>query len=144
MLHLRVRLAVGGVENLHIGSSVYWIVSVDPSGRRRRSTGVLNRLLTLVDALHGSDPVWLVEGEKKALAVAQLGLPAGINAGHDRGDDALLSGEHEDDEEPSRQKRDGEAHGQAGVRTRPVPAALNLPLSTTTAPFTITCVMPAG
>src|SRR5882724_2066903 len=31
-------------------------------------------LMTLGDALSGESPLWLVEGEKKALAVAQLGL----------------------------------------------------------------------
>ena len=31
---------------------------------------------TLGESLEGTAPLWLVEGEKKALAVAQLGLPA--------------------------------------------------------------------
>ena len=39
-------------------------------------------------------PVWLVEGVKKALAVAQLGLPAvgfeGVEAWHEKGTTALL------------------------------------------------------
>jgi hypothetical protein len=30
----------------------------------------------LREALEGGSPLWLVEGEKKALAIAQLGLPA--------------------------------------------------------------------
>ncbi len=34
-------------------------------------------LATLEDALAGAAPLWVVEGEKKALAVAQLNLPAG-------------------------------------------------------------------
>jgi len=33
-------------------------------------------LRTAPDLLEGLAPLWLVEGEKKALAVAQLGLPA--------------------------------------------------------------------
>src|SRR5262249_42894046 len=33
-------------------------------------------LATLRDALEGDGPLWVVEGEKKALAVAQLGLPS--------------------------------------------------------------------
>jgi hypothetical protein len=50
--------------------------------------------LTMDAVLRGSDPVWLVEGAKKALAVAQLGLPAvgfeGIEGWHVKGSLALL------------------------------------------------------
>jgi hypothetical protein len=45
--------------------------------------------------LHGDEPLWVVEGEKKSLAVAQLGLPAigisGIQAWHEAGSRALLA-----------------------------------------------------
>ena len=49
---------------------------------------------TLQEALHGDEPLWLVEGEKKSLAVAQLGLPAigfcGIEGWHVAGSRDLL------------------------------------------------------
>lgn len=49
---------------------------------------------TLPPVLEGSAPLWLVEGEKKALAVAQLGLPAlgvaGIEGWHVAGSRELL------------------------------------------------------
>lgn len=45
-------------------------------------------------ALRGSDPCWLVEGEKKACAVAQLGVPAigisGIEGWHAKGSRDLI------------------------------------------------------
>ncbi|MEX2222779.1 MAG: DUF3854 domain-containing protein [Candidatus Rokuibacteriota bacterium] len=48
----------------------------------------------LADVLEGDAPLWIVEGEKKALAVAQLGLPAvgicGVEGWHQRGDERLL------------------------------------------------------
>jgi hypothetical protein len=48
---------------------------------------------TLNAALRSADPLYLVEGEKKALAVAQTGLPAiglcGIEGWHTRGSSAL-------------------------------------------------------
>jgi hypothetical protein len=51
-------------------------------------------LATLHEALYNSTPLWLVEGEKKSLAVAQLGLPAvgfcGINGWHSGGSQQLL------------------------------------------------------
>jgi len=50
---------------------------------------------TLGATLEGTAPLWLVEGEKKALAVAQLGLPAvgfcGIEGWHAAGSRELLS-----------------------------------------------------
>ncbi len=50
---------------------------------------------TMAEALNGEVPLWLVEGEKKSLAVAQLGLPAigfcGIHAWHTAGSRELLS-----------------------------------------------------
>ena len=49
---------------------------------------------TMEDACTGTDPVWLIEGEKKALAVAQLGEPAigfcGIEGWHAGGTCELL------------------------------------------------------
>jgi hypothetical protein len=52
-------------------------------------------LATLGQVLGGNNPVWLVEGEKKALAVAQLGLPAvgfcGIESWHAGGSRQLLA-----------------------------------------------------
>lgn len=51
-------------------------------------------LATMTEAVHGGRPVWLVEGEKKSLAVAQLGLPAvgfcGIEGWHRAGSRALI------------------------------------------------------
>ncbi|MGH7413187.1 MAG: DUF3854 domain-containing protein [Candidatus Rokuibacteriota bacterium] len=48
----------------------------------------------LPPVLESDVPLWLVEGEKKALAVAQLGLPAvgfaGVEGWHRGGDDRLL------------------------------------------------------
>jgi uncharacterized protein DUF3854 len=51
-------------------------------------------LATMAEALDGETPLWLVEGEKKSLAVAQLGLPAigfcGIHAWHTAGSRELI------------------------------------------------------
>lgn len=51
-------------------------------------------IATMDRALHGDEPLWLLEGEKKALAVAQLGLPAigfcGIEGWHTKGSRALI------------------------------------------------------
>jgi hypothetical protein len=48
----------------------------------------------LRQVLEGEEPLWIIEGEKKALAVAQLGLPAvgicGVEGWHRGGDDRLL------------------------------------------------------
>jgi hypothetical protein len=48
----------------------------------------------LREGLEGDEPLWLVEGEKKALAVAQMGLPAvgfcGVEGWHVKGSRALL------------------------------------------------------
>ena len=48
----------------------------------------------LADVLTGPQPLWCVEGEKKAVAVAQLGLPAigfcGVEGWHVKGDRRLL------------------------------------------------------
>lgn len=49
----------------------------------------------LVEALEGPAPLWVVEGEKKALAVAQLGFPAvgfcGVEGWHARSERRLLA-----------------------------------------------------
>ena len=49
----------------------------------------------LREVLEGDVPLWLVEGEKKALAVAQLGFPAvgfaGVEGWHVKGSRALLA-----------------------------------------------------
>lgn len=49
---------------------------------------------TMAQVLHGAAPVWFLEGEKKSLAVAQLGLPAvgfsGIEGWHAAGSQDLL------------------------------------------------------
>jgi hypothetical protein len=51
-------------------------------------------LATLDRVLHDAEPIWLIEGEKKAAAVAQLGLPAigfaGIEGWHLGGSKDLL------------------------------------------------------
>jgi hypothetical protein len=52
-------------------------------------------LAPLLRVLEGREPLWFIEGEKKALAVAQLSLPAvgfcGIEGWHVGGSSALLS-----------------------------------------------------
>jgi hypothetical protein len=52
-------------------------------------------LVTLDAVIHSDRPLWLVEGEKKSLAVAQLGLPSvgfcGIDAWHRAGSHDLIS-----------------------------------------------------
>ncbi len=49
----------------------------------------------LREVIEGSSPLWVVEGEKKACAVAQLGLPAlgiaGVEGWHQAGKDQLLA-----------------------------------------------------
>jgi len=51
-------------------------------------------LATMAEALQGDAPLWLLEGEKKSLSVAQLGLPTigfcGIQAWHAAGSRELL------------------------------------------------------
>jgi hypothetical protein len=62
--------------------------------RRRSQPRLFFPLATLPQALDSDEPVFLVEGEKKALAVAQLGLPAlgleSVWSWHARGSRALL------------------------------------------------------
>ena len=64
---------------------------LQPKGREPRLYFVAACLRDVVD---GDDPLWLVEGEKKAMAVAQLGLPAvgfcGVEGWHRQGTTALL------------------------------------------------------
>jgi hypothetical protein len=61
---------------------------------RRSAIRLFYPLIPLEQVLHGSAPLWLVEGEKKALAVAQLGLPAvgfcGVEGWHLTGSRTLL------------------------------------------------------
>lgn len=61
---------------------------------RRSGVRVFFPLATLDRVLEGDEPLWDVEGEKKSLAVAQLGLPAigfcGIEGWHVAGSSALL------------------------------------------------------
>ncbi len=62
--------------------------------RKQSSPRLFFPLAQMNEALHGRAPLWLVEGEKKALAVAQLGLPAiafsGVEGWHSRGSQQLL------------------------------------------------------
>jgi putative DNA primase/helicase len=62
---------------------------------RRSGVRLFFTLARLGEALKKSTPLWLVEGEKKALAVAQLGLPAigfcGIEGWHTAGSRDLLA-----------------------------------------------------
>src|SRR5262249_33225585 len=61
---------------------------------RRSGIRLFFTLITLPATLDGASPLWLVEGEKKALAVAQLGLPAigfcGIEGWHVGGSRELI------------------------------------------------------
>lgn len=61
---------------------------------RQSGTRLFFPLAEMPEALNGATPLWLVEGEKKALAVAQLGLPAigfcGIEGWHPAGSRELL------------------------------------------------------
>ena len=51
-------------------------------------------ITTMEEVLEGDSPIWLVEGEKKSLAVAQLGLPSvgfcGIEGWHRKGSKDLI------------------------------------------------------
>ena len=64
---------------------------LQPKGREPRLYFVAACLRGVVD---GDEPLWLVEGEKKAIAVTQLGLPAvgfcGAEGWHRQGTTALL------------------------------------------------------
>ena len=62
---------------------------------RGSGTRLFFTLMNLRDVIDSASPLWLVEGEKKALAVAQLGFPAvgfcGIEGWHRRGSTELLA-----------------------------------------------------
>jgi uncharacterized protein DUF3854 len=62
---------------------------------RRSGVRLYFPITTLPQILAGDEALWLVEGEKKALAVAQLGLPAvgfaGIEGWHLAGSSTLLA-----------------------------------------------------
>lgn len=62
---------------------------------KRSGVRIYFPLATLDAVLHSTEPLYIVEGEKKALAVAQLGLPAigicGIEGWHTAGSRALHS-----------------------------------------------------
>jgi hypothetical protein len=64
---------------------------LQPKGSPPRLYFVSSCLRAVLD---GDEPLWLVEGEKKALAVAQMGLPAvgfcGVEGWHAKGSRALL------------------------------------------------------
>jgi hypothetical protein len=59
---------------------------------RRSGVRIYFPLATLDAALHSTDPLYIIEGEKKALAVAQLGFPAigicGVEGWHAGGSNA--------------------------------------------------------
>jgi len=63
--------------------------------QRRGSSPRLYFCAAVLDAaLHGDQPLWMCEGEKKALSLAQLGLPAvgfcGVEGWHRKGSHQLL------------------------------------------------------
>ena len=82
-----VRLKVFPTITTDRGSIKY----LQPRGSRVR---LFFPLATLPAVVQGNAPLWLVEGEKKSLAVAQLGFPAvgfsGIEGWHARGSRGLL------------------------------------------------------
>ncbi len=61
---------------------------------RRSGVRLFFPLATIHAALHGDQPLWLIEGEKKSLAVAQRGLPSvgfcGIQGWHLAGSRRLI------------------------------------------------------
>jgi hypothetical protein len=62
---------------------------------RRSGVRLFFPLATIDTVLHSTEPLWIIEGEKKSLAVAQLGLPVigicGIHGWHTGGSSALLA-----------------------------------------------------
>jgi Domain of unknown function (DUF3854) len=62
--------------------------------RRHSCPRLFFTVLTLDAVLHSTDPLWVVEGEKKAMCVARLGLPSvgfcGIEGWHAARSSALL------------------------------------------------------
>lgn len=82
MPHVRMKIFPSLTEGAG-GSTVKYL---QPAGS---STRIFFPVTTLAAVLSSTEPLWCVEGEKKALAVAQHGLPtvgiAGINAWTARG-----------------------------------------------------------
>ncbi len=76
-------------------------------------------LATLDAVLHSPDPLYIVEGEKKALSVAQIGLPAigicGVEGWHVRGSSTL----HPDLDDVGLRGRVINVIPDADVRTNP-------------------------
>lgn len=79
-------------------------------------------ITTMEAVLNGGDPIWFCEGAKKALAVAQLGLPVvgfeGIEAWHQKGSHRLLP----DFDAIPLQRRTVELVPDGDVRTNPAVA----------------------
>lgn len=86
MNHIRVKVFPSYIDAK--GRSVKYL---GPPGDGPR---VFVPIATLTEVCHGSAPLWICEGAKKSLAVAQLGLPAigfeGIQGWHRRGSKDLL------------------------------------------------------
>lgn len=86
MDHVRVKIFPPFVDT--VGHTVKYLQP------RRSAPRLYFCAATMDTVLGGADPLWLVEGEKKALAVSQLGYPAvgfcGIEGWHLRGSRELL------------------------------------------------------
>ena len=72
-------------------ASGHTVKYLQPKGSRPRVYFIST---CLMDVIEGDRPLWVVEGEKKALAVSQLGLPAvgiaGVEGWHQKGSRALV------------------------------------------------------
>jgi hypothetical protein len=99
MLLFPFRAAVGGFMD-HVRVKVFPPLT-DADGhaikylQRRRSSPRLYFVAKCLDVvLHSTEDLWCVEGEKKSLAIAQLGLPSvglcGVEGWHVGGDEHLL------------------------------------------------------
>jgi hypothetical protein len=94
----QLRRCLGDREELlaagTVGLSRDWRGRVDQLRPQRRAQP-LERSDQCGEVLEGERPLWIVEGEKKSLAVAQLGLPAigfcGVEGWHQRGSRMLLA-----------------------------------------------------
>lgn len=86
MDHVRMKIFPSFTD--HQGSTVKYLQP------RRSGVRLFFPLATLDAVLHSDAPLYVVEGEKKALAVAQLGLPSvgfcGIEGWHPAGSRSLL------------------------------------------------------
>jgi hypothetical protein len=84
-----VRMKVFPAHKDHRGQTVKYLQP------RRSGVRLYFPLATLDRVLHSDEPLYAIEGEKKALAVARLGLPAfgfcGIDGWHVTGTQTLLS-----------------------------------------------------